>query len=57
MATNYPEKRTSIKLKESTIKKLKSKGNMSETYDELINRLMFEEKNKISSKADYEDKI
>lgn len=50
------ERRT-IKIKEKTYQKLKKKGIMGETFDDLLNRLMFEEnvkaralKNKIAEK-------
>lgn len=42
MATNNEEKRTSIKLKQSTLNKLKEFGEFQETYDELICRLLFQ---------------
>jgi len=42
MATNNEERRN-IKVKLKTYNKLKSKGLMGETFDDLINRLMFEE--------------
>jgi len=41
MTTDIKEKRTSIKLKLSTIDMLKEHGSMGETYDEVIMRLMF----------------
>jgi len=41
MTTDIKEKRTSIKLKLSTIDMLKEYGSMGETYDEVIRRLMF----------------
>ena len=41
MATENTEKRTSIKLRLSTIDMLKEHGSMGETYDEVIRRLMF----------------
>jgi len=42
MTTKNAEKRTSIKLKQSTIDKLKDYGEFQETYDELICRLIFQ---------------
>ena len=38
------EERRTIKIKEKTYKKLRAKGMMGETFDDLLNRLMFEER-------------
>ena len=40
------EIRRTIKIKEKTYLKLRKKGMMGETFDDLLNRLMFEEKKK-----------
>jgi len=41
MATKHEEGRTSIKIKNSTIRSIKKIGVMGETYDEVINKLIF----------------
>jgi len=57
MTTKDQEKRTSIKLKESTLVKLKKEGMMTETYDELINRLFFVKKTGGKTTSSAESKI
>lgn len=44
MATKDLEKRTSIKVRNSTIIKLKEEGTMGETYDDVIRRLLFKKR-------------
>ena len=44
MDTNHKEKRTSVKLKESTLEKLREEGVMGETYDDVVNRLIFKKR-------------
>lgn len=44
MTTNHKERRTSIKVKISTVDKLKEEGVMGETYDDVINRLIFKKR-------------
>ena len=52
------EERRTIKIKEKTYKKLKAKGMMGETFDDLLNRLMFEENVKAKAlKSKIADKI
>lgn len=57
MATKDQEYRTSIKLKESTIRKLKEVGLMGETYDELINRLLFVKRTGKDTEDETEKKV
>jgi len=57
MATETEERRT-IKIKVDTHEKLKKQGVYGETMDEIINRLMFQEKEKNKGKtAGYEGAI
>lgn len=41
MATNNQEKRTSIKIKESTRQKLRDRGRKDDTYDDIVNELVY----------------
>jgi len=52
------EERRSIKIKEKTYQKLRKKGLMGETFDDLLNRLMFDENIKAKAlKSKIADKI
>ena len=44
MTTNHKERRTSVKLRISTLDKLKEEGVMGESYDDVINRLIFKKR-------------
>jgi len=57
MTTKAEEKRTSVKLRESTVEMLKEHGTMGETYDEVIRRLMFVKKTGSAEKTPVENKI
>ena len=57
MTTKDQEKRTSVKLRESTLKMLQDEGTFTETYDEVIRRLLFVRKTGSAEKTPVENKI
>jgi len=57
MATKDQEKRTSIKLRESTLKMLQEEGTFTETYDDVIRKILFVRKTGSAEKTPVENKI
>lgn len=56
MATKNEERRT-IKIKDSTYKGLRRLGNFGETFDDILQRMMKFEKQKVEKPAKYADKL
>ena len=57
MATKDGEKRTSVKLRESTIQMVRETGISGDTIDELVRRLLFRKNTGSSEETDTDKKI